>query len=119
MKMKLFDAELRIMKILWENGEKTARQLATILGEQVGWSITTTYTMIKRCVEKGAIKRTEPNFMCSAIVTKEEAQEYATSVLINKMYSGSADRLVASLLGGKLLSKEEVERLKQYVKELE
>ena len=32
----------------------------------------TTYTLIKRCIKKGAIERSEPNFMCHALVKKEE-----------------------------------------------
>ncbi|MDR3277301.1 MAG: BlaI/MecI/CopY family transcriptional regulator, partial [Oscillospiraceae bacterium] len=48
--MKLFDSELRVMEILWQNGDTTAKQLAKILSEQVGWSKTTTYTVVKKCL---------------------------------------------------------------------
>ena len=117
--MKLFDAELKLMEILWKEGATTAKELAEILGTQVGWSKTTTYTMIKRCIDKGAIERVEPNFLCRPLVTMEEAQEYETTELINKMYNGAPDQLVASLLGGKILSKEDIARLKQAIQEME
>ena len=117
--MKLFDAELKVMEILWREGDTTAKRLAEILREQVNWSKTTSYTMIKRLHEKGAIERHEPNWICRPIVSKEQAREYETNELINKMYGGSADQLVASILGGKSLSKEEIERLKQFIQDLE
>ena len=115
MGMKLFDSELRIMNILWEEGDTTAKRVAEILGEQIGWSKTTTYTVIKKCIDKGAIRREEPNFLCHALVTQQEAQERETDELINKMYGGMPDKLVASILWRKNLSPEEIEKLKELI----
>ncbi|MUG26167.1 BlaI/MecI/CopY family transcriptional regulator [Paenibacillus macerans] len=119
MQIKLFDSELKIMDVLWKNGDTTAKQIAETLKEQVGWNKTTTYTLIKRCIDKGAIERIEPNFLCHPLVTIEQARELETTELINKMYDGAADQLVASILGRKNLSAEEIERLKQLVNRLE
>ena len=118
MAIKLFDSELKVMEILWREGDTTARRIAEILSKEIKWSKTTTYTIIKRCLEKGAIQRREPNWTCHPLVTIEEAREYETTELINKMYDGAADRLVASILGGNILSKEEIERLKQVVRDM-
>ncbi|MGG2995527.1 BlaI/MecI/CopY family transcriptional regulator, partial [Paenibacillus macerans] len=59
MQIKLFDSELKIMDVLWKNGDTTAKRIAETLKEQVGWNKTTTYTLIKRCIDKGAIERIE------------------------------------------------------------
>jgi len=117
--MKLFDSELNIMEILWKEGNTPAKRIAEIAKEKVGWSKTTTYTIIKRCLDKGAIERHEPNFVCHAVVTREQAQENETTELINKMYDGAPDRLIASLLGQKRLSTEEINRLKRLIDSLE
>ena len=117
--MRVFDSELKILDVLWGEGDTTAKRIAEILRDQVGWSKTTTYTMIKRCIDKGAIERREPNFICHPLVTINDAREYETTELINKMYNGAADQLVASMLGSQLLSKEEIERLKQVIRDLE
>lgn len=61
----------------------------------------TTYTLIKRCIKKGAIERSEPNFMCHALIPKEEVQEAETKELVDKIYDGSVDKLFAALLGRK------------------
>lgn len=119
MQIKLFDSELKIMDVLWKNGDTTAKRIAEILNEQVGWNKTTTYTLIKRCIDKGAIERIDPNFICHPLVTVEQARELETTELINKMYDGAADQLVASILGRKNLSPEEIKRLKQLVENLE
>ena len=119
MQIKLFDSELKIMDVLWKNGDTTAKRIAEILKEQVGWNKTTTYTLIKRCIDKEAIERTEPNFVCHPLVTIEQARELETTELINKMYDGAADQLVASILGSRNLSPEEIDKLKRLVNSLE
>lgn len=116
--MKLYDSELHVMNILWEEGATTAKRLAEMTKQKVGWSKTTTYTVIKKCLAKGAIERREPNFVCHPLVTREQIQEQETTELINKLYQGAPDRLVASLLGHKQLSSEEIERLKQLIERM-
>ena len=118
MEIKLFDSELKVMDVLWKEGDMTAKKISDILKERVGWNMNTTYTLIKRCIHKGAIERREPNFLCHALVPKEQVQEQETTELINKVFDGSADLLFASLLNRKNLSEEEIERLKQIVNNL-
>ena len=52
-------------------------------------------------------------------MSREEVREQETNELIDKMYGGSADRLVASLLGSKKLSVDEISHLKKLIEELE
>lgn len=119
MKGKLFDSELKVMELLWREGEATARELAEELGRAVGWSKTTTYTVLKKCVDKGAVAREDPGFRCRPLVSREEVRAAETDQLINRLYGGSADRLVASLLDGKRLSAAEIARLKELVDQWE
>lgn len=119
MENKLFDSELKVMDVLWKEGDTTAKHISDVLKETVGWNMNTTYTLIKRCIKKGAIQRYEPNFMCHALIPKEEVQEAETNELINKVYDGSVDKLFAALLGRKKLSAQQIEKLKQIVDELE
>ncbi|MEA4896448.1 MAG: BlaI/MecI/CopY family transcriptional regulator [Oscillospiraceae bacterium] len=118
MQIKLFDSELKVMDVLWKEGDMTAKRISDILREQVGWNVNTTYTLIKRCIAKGAIERSEPGFLCRTLIPKEQVQEQETTELINKVFDGSAELLFASLLNRKNLSAEEIERLKQIVNKL-
>lgn len=119
MDVKLFDSELKVMGVLWREGDLPARRVAQILSEEVGWNVNTTYTLIKRCVKKGAIQRSDPGFLCHALIGKEAVQEAETNELIDKVYDGSADKLFAALLGRKKLSQEQIEALKRIVGDLE
>ena len=119
MEAKLFDSELKVMDVLWREGDTTAKHIAEILGAEVGWNVNTTYTLIKRCIKKGAIERSEPNFMCHALVQKEEVQQAETQELIDKVYDGSADKLFAALLSRTKLSPQEIQNLKNIVDSLE
>jgi len=117
MAIKLHDAELKVMDVIWKAGEVSASKISEVLKERFDYSKTTTYTLIKRCIDKGAIERRNPGFVCRALVTQEQAQELETTELIKKLYDGEADRLVASILGNMKLSPDEVIRLKRLVKE--
>ena len=117
--VKLFDSELKVMDILWKEGNVPAKHVADVLTKELGWNKNTTYTLIKRCIKKGAIERSEPNFMCHALIPKEEVQEAETKELVDKIYDGSVDKLFAALLGRKKLSAEQIQKLKQIVEDLE
>ena len=117
MSIKLFDSELKVMSVIWREGDVTAKYIADILNAEIGWNKNTTYTLIKRCIKKGAIERMEPNFICHALIPKEEVQEAETNELIDKIYDGSADKLFAALLDRRKISSEQIERLKQLVKD--
>ncbi len=115
MSIKLFDSELKIMDVLWKEGDKTAKQISDILKAEIGWNMNTTYTVIKKCIAKGAIERREPNFLCHALLAKEEVQAAEAEELMNKLFDGSPDLLFASLLNGRQLSPEQIEHLRQMV----
>lgn len=115
MSIKLFDSELKIMEILWENGDLTAKCISKILGDSIGWNKNTTYTVIKKCIQKCAIERIEPNFVCHALITKEQVQEFEIDELIDKMFDGSSDMLFSSLLSQKKLPSNVIEKLKDII----
>ena len=80
----------------------------------------TTYTLIKRCIKKGAIERSEPNFMCHALIPqRRKYRKRKQKELVDKIYDGSVDKLFAALLGRKKLSAEQIQKLKQIVEDLE
>ncbi|WP_410772107.1 BlaI/MecI/CopY family transcriptional regulator [Fontibacillus sp. BL9] len=119
MSIKLFDSELKVMDVLWRAGDQTAKQISDILKDEIGWNMNTTYTIIKKCINKGAIERREPHFLCHALIRKEQVQELETAELVDKVFDGSVDKLFASLLGRKNLSAQQIEKLKQIVDSLD
>ena len=97
MSIKLYDSELKVMEVLWSQGDKTAREIAALLHAETGWNVNTTYTVIKKCVAKGA-----------------EAEE-----LLGKLFDGSPDLLFASLLDNRRLSPEQLRRLSERIAQAE
>ena len=67
------------MDVLWRLGDRTAKEISSILGEETGWNVNTTYTVIKKCVAKGAVRRSEPNFLC------HESNSFISKVLLVKL----------------------------------
>ncbi len=118
MSIKLFDSELKVMEVLWREGELSAGQIVKVLKEEIGWNRNTTYTVIKKCIEKGAIERSEPNYMCKALITREQVQQEESGEIVDKMFNGSIGNFVAAFVKGKKISSSEVERLKQIIEEM-
>ena len=117
--MKLFDSEWKVMQTLWAENDLTAKELSLRLAQRVGWNKNTTYTVIKKCIDKGAIERREPNFICHAQITKQQAQKEEADTLVEKVFGGSAELLFASILSDRSLSKEELARLKALVEDID
>ena len=118
MDTKLFDSELKVMEVLWKNGHMAAGQIAKILKEEIGWNRNTTYTVIKKCIEKGTIEREEPNFICKAVIDRVKVQKYETKELIEKMYDGSKENFFTAFINEKNLSEDEIKALKKLVEKL-
>lgn len=87
--IRLHEGELNVMELLWSNKVLAAKDIAKIIKEYVGWEKNTTYTVIKRLIDKGAVERIEPGFMCRAIISKQKIQETEIKVLLDKLFSGS------------------------------
>ena len=118
-KMRLVDSELKVMEVLWGAGEMPARQVAAVLKDSTGWNVNTTYTLIKRCMEKGAVEREEPGFLCRALVSREQVQRSRTRELIDKVEGGQRESLFAALLDSEPISGEELRRLRALIDQME
>ena len=113
--MKLFDSEWKVMEVLWQENDRTAKEISLRLADSIGWNKHSTYTVIKKCIDKGAIERREPNFVCHAAITKRQAQKEEADSLVDKVFGGSAELLFASILSDRSLSKDELARLRALV----
>ncbi len=114
---KLFDSELKVMEVLWEKGPMPAKDIVDVLAERIGWNKNTTYTVIKKCVDKGAIDRGEPGFVCTPLLSRDEAARSETEQLIDKMFGGSSELFFSSFLKNQGMSEEEALRLAKMIEE--
>lgn len=117
MNLKLFDSELKVMDFIWENEPVSAKELSILAARKTGWNKNTTYTVIKKLEAKGYIKRDEPGFICTSLISKDEVCRAETQSLIDKLFGGSRKALFSSLLEDEMLSGEEIEELRKMIDE--
>jgi predicted transcriptional regulator len=114
-KIKLFDGELKLMELLWDNEGATAKDLSLIAAEKIGWNKNTTYTVIKKLVAKGAIKREEPAFICQSLVKREEVGREEAKEVLRSFFGGSVKAMFSSFMAEGALSPEETEELRRLI----
>ena len=115
--VRLHEGELNVMELLWFNKSLAAKDIAKIIKEYIGWEKNTTYTVIKRLIDKGVVIREDPGFICKATITKQEVQQIETDALIEKLYNGSLDQFIQEYLRNKELSSFEILALEQIISE--
>ncbi|MBC8062318.1 MAG: BlaI/MecI/CopY family transcriptional regulator [Clostridiaceae bacterium] len=112
---KLFDSEFKLMEIVWIYAPVSAKALTQIGEQEYQWNKNTTYTVLKKLVEKGAVKREEPNFICTPLIAKDQVQQIETNNLINKLFDGSRRAFFASFVNREKLSAEEIQELERII----
>lgn len=115
---KLFDSELKVMEPLWDGGAQTAGTLAKKLAETAGWNRNTTYTVIKKLIDKGAVARSDPGFLCTPLVTRQEVQRLETDSLITRLFGGSKTQFLSAFLSEKDLTPAEAAQLRALIDQL-
>jgi len=108
---KLSDSEIMVMEILWRVGESRATHIADVARDEIGWEKNTTYTFLHRLIKKGAVKRRDPGFFCSAVHEKGELLSGEAVGMVDRLYAGSIGVFVQSFLGKKPISQAEKEML--------
>ena len=118
-KIRLFEGELKLMELLWENEGATAKALTLLAAEKIGWNKNTTYTVIKKLVAKGAIKREEPGFVCRSLIGREEAGREEAKAVLSSFFGGSVKALFSSFMAEGSITVEEAEDLRRMIAEQE
>ena len=115
-------SELEILQVLWKHGPSTVRFVNDILNEEKrAVQYSSTLKLMQIMAEKGIVKRDESN-MKHVYSPAEEEKKTKTFLLerfVDSMYSGSASSLVMQLFGNKNTSKEELNEIRDFLKNLE
>ena len=115
MKEKLFDSEAKVMEIIWKKSPISAKDISLIAADTIGWNKNTTYTVIKKLEAKGFIRREDPGFICTPLVSQNEMQKVEAASLIKKVFGGSRKALFSALLEDEPLSEEEINELRKLI----
>lgn len=109
------DGELEILRVLWDRGPSPLGDICGALREQRDVATTTVATMLRVMLDKGLVrrKRVGRGHRWSAAMTHQAAARSMVGKLIDGVFDGSAQRLVAHLVEGGKLSNGELAELRR------
>ncbi|MBQ6676456.1 MAG: BlaI/MecI/CopY family transcriptional regulator [Clostridia bacterium] len=113
--MKLYDSEMKILELIWEHEPVSAKELSVLAQDEIGWNKNTTYTVIKKAIGKGYVKREDPDFICTSLISKEEVRGIETRSLVDRLFGGSKKALFSALLEDEDLTDEDIAALREMI----
>jgi BlaI family penicillinase repressor len=118
---QLTPVELEIMKVLWESGAASVQEVQQRMESARAPAYTTVQTMLNILVRKGKAKRTmvERSYRYRAAISREKALGNSLRDIVRRMFGGSAEALVMSLVETRQLTPETLQRLNELVAEAE
>lgn len=115
MEIKIFDSEIKIMELIWEHKEISAKDVSLIANEKLGWNKNTTYTVLRKLETKGYIKRSDPNYICTPLISRNDVQSSETKNLVKRLFGGSKKALFSALLEDETLTQEDIDELRELI----
>lgn len=116
------ESELEILRVLWQQGACTVRQVHDVLAQRDPVAYTTVLTTLQIMHQKGLVKRDESAraHVYAASLSQRRAQKRFLGKLLNRVFEGSSAELVMQALGsGKPTTPEELARIRARLAELE
>ena len=119
--VSLTNAEWNIMECLWDTAPRTGRETIDYLKKQVGWTRSTTLTMLRRMTDKGLIRCEESDGVkiYYPFCRREDAARKETDDFINRVYKGSISQLMSAVTMKQELTQEEISELYNILKKAE
>ena len=117
----LTEAEWTVMECLWEKSPRTGRETVAWLEQKMGWTRSTTLTMLRRLEAKGAVAGDTDGERKTfrPLIVREEVAVRETENLLDRAYKGSLSLLVSSLTKKQSLPQKEIDELYAILKEME
>jgi BlaI family penicillinase repressor len=115
------EKELAILVILWDQGSSTVRQVNDEMNKQHKTGYTTTLKLMQIMTEKGLVVRDDSKFqhVFSPATSQEKTQKKVVGDLLEKVFSGSAEKLVMQALSSKKVSAQELAKIRQLLDKME
>ncbi|RIV27674.1 BlaI/MecI/CopY family transcriptional regulator [Fibrisoma montanum] len=119
--VKPTDSELEILHVLWVNGPSTVRQIHEELSRNRDIGYTTALKLMQIMYDKGLLTRTEDarSHVYTAAVSEEDTQRSLVDRFVETTFRGSASKLVMQVLGHHKASREELDEIKNLLKQLD
>ena len=117
----LTEAELRLMKILWQRGESAVNDMVAAMPEGETLAYNSVLTTVRILEQKGYVDHRQDGraFVYRACVAEHEASRSEVRHVLNRFFGNSRERLLLSLLGDEEISAAELLRLKDAIRSAE
>jgi BlaI family transcriptional regulator, penicillinase repressor len=111
------DAELAILRVLWERGPSTVRQVHDVLSRERPNAYTTALKMLQIMTEKGLVRRdeTDRTHIYHARLSEEQTQRQLVRDLLDRAFGGSASKLVMQALAARRATPEELGEIRKLI----
>ena len=106
------DSEIQLLNLIWQYEPVKATELSAIAWGELGWKAPTTYTLLKRLCDKEILMRSEPDFVVTSLMSREQIAQVHTNKIVNKLYNGSRKLFLTSYINKESLSQEDVAELR-------
>jgi len=113
----LTEAELRLMRVLWERGESAVAEVVAAVADETPLAYNSVLTTIRVLERKGYVTHRQEGraFLYSACVAQQEASRAEVQHMLARFFGNSRERLLLSLLGDDEISADELRRLKETI----
>ncbi len=120
-KIKPTEAEMDILKILWDKGPSTVKEINTIQNEVKEVGYTTTLKIMQIMLDKGLLTRKSQGrgHIYKPLIKQSDTQKSMLNQLVNSAFGGSASKLVMQALGNHKASKEELDEIRSLIDKIE
>ena len=111
------DAELAILRVLWERGPSTVRQVHDVLARDRQAAYTTSLKLLQIMTEKGLVDRDERDrtHVYRARLSEEQTQRQLVRDLLDRAFGGSSMKLMLQALATKRASSEELRDIRKAI----
>ena len=115
------DAELAILRVLWERGPSTVRDVTEALQEVRGTGYTTALKLMQIMTDKGLVQRDDAQrtHIYTAVAAAEVTQKQLVCDLLERAFGGSAQQLILQALSSKKASRAELAEIRKLIDEME
>ncbi len=114
-------AELEILRVLWERGPSTVREVYEILNEQKAMGYTTVLKLLQIMAAKGSVKRNEEQraHVYEAVQPADKTKRQFAGDVLQRVFAGSASDLMQHALAGQRTSRKELDELRRVLDDYE
>ena len=111
--LRLAEGEYRFACIVWDNEPLPSGKLVELCAQQLGWKKSTTYTVLKKLVDRGVLRN--ENAVVTAAIPKDAVLREESRAVVERTFEGSLPSFLAHFMGGRTISDAEADELKAII----